>query len=356
MTKTVTLCKRCGNPIPQQAGRGRPRLYCAEGDCAAQAKRQRELRRATPGLEGALARAEELYEQIDQSMTAALAPLAEALRAETDPAQVEARLAEVRSEAAGAVAAARAERNEVTGRSESLAEELAAARIEIERLASSAEEAQVRAKEAVTARVAAVKAAEQTRAEADAQILSAREEVEAATAAREDAEASAQAALGEAKTAREDSDAARNAQAAADEAATAARGEADRARARAEQIATEAEAAVRAGQEALARADARAAALAGERDAERSRVETLLGDLAIARRDAEKAVGEAEAARQALAASADQVSALASDQRVLESKLEAASTDVQGLRGEVESWRRRALAAEVRLERPTEAD
>src|SRR5690606_41207633 len=137
--------KRCGKPIPQAGGRGRPRLYCAEGDCASQAKRQRELRRATPGLEGALARAEELYEQIEQSMTAALAPLAEALRAETDPAEVEDRIAEVRGEAAAAVAAARAERDEVTGRAAALREQLAEARAEAARNAGAAQEPRARA-------------------------------------------------------------------------------------------------------------------------------------------------------------------------------------------------------------------
>jgi colicin import membrane protein len=191
LPKLVTLCKRCGTPIPQQPGRGRPRLYCADGDCASQAKRQRELRRSTPGLEGALARAEELYEQIEQSMSSALAPLAEALRAETDPAEVEARIAEVRSDAAGAVAASRAERDEVASRAGALREELATALAEVERVGAVAEASEVRAKEAVAARVAAVREAESAREE------SARALGEAAAAV-----ADRDAALGEASAAR----------------------------------------------------------------------------------------------------------------------------------------------------------
>ncbi|HZE38906.1 MAG TPA: hypothetical protein VE172_08860, partial [Stackebrandtia sp.] len=85
--KTATNCRRCGAALPQQQGRGRPRLYCDNGDCQQAAKRQRQLRRTTPGLEGALARAEDLYERAETDLAAALAPLAEALRLELDPAR-----------------------------------------------------------------------------------------------------------------------------------------------------------------------------------------------------------------------------------------------------------------------------
>ncbi|MGH8791517.1 MAG: hypothetical protein ACRDXX_02595, partial [Stackebrandtia sp.] len=92
--KTPTMCKRCGTPLPQQQGRGRPRQYCDSGDCQSAAKRQRQLRRAAPGLEGALARAEDLYERMETGMAAAIAPLGEALAAELDPARVEDKIAE----------------------------------------------------------------------------------------------------------------------------------------------------------------------------------------------------------------------------------------------------------------------
>ena len=61
-TGVVTPCKHCGAPIQQRQGRGRPKLTAQKVHCQAAAKRERELRRATPGLEGALARAEQLYE------------------------------------------------------------------------------------------------------------------------------------------------------------------------------------------------------------------------------------------------------------------------------------------------------
>ncbi|WP_156926148.1 hypothetical protein [Glycomyces arizonensis] len=347
MTKTATLCKRCGKPVPQVGGRGRPRLYCAEGDCATQAKRQRELRRATPGLEGALARAEELYEQIEQSMTAALAPLAEALRAETDPAEVEARLAEVRGEAAAAVAAARAERDEATGRSESLDEALAGAKAEVERVTGEAREAQARAKEAVEARLAALKAAE----EAGAEAASARSAAAAADAERQGALDEAEAARAAAVAARAERDRALDVRAEAEAAAVQARGEAEAVRERSEAAAAEAAAAVRAAEEALRRSDERAQALTEARDAERGRVETLLAELAVARRDAQRSAEDVETARQALAGKSGEVEALASDKRVLAAQLAAAGTErAEALRG-LDAWRERALAAEALLER-----
>ena len=82
---TVTPCKHCGAPIEQRRGRGRPKAYCPEGDCQAAAKRERELRRATPGLEGALARAEQLYERMESGLAAAIEPLAQALSRRVEP-------------------------------------------------------------------------------------------------------------------------------------------------------------------------------------------------------------------------------------------------------------------------------
>src|SRR5689334_15430025 len=101
-------CQYCGRPVPQRSGRGRPRAYCLEGDCQARAKRDRELRRAVPGLEGALARAEDLYERMEQGLASAIAPLASALDAELSPRGVEARLSAERAQAQSRVAAAMA--------------------------------------------------------------------------------------------------------------------------------------------------------------------------------------------------------------------------------------------------------
>ncbi|MEV6866682.1 hypothetical protein AB0M44_37510 [Streptosporangium subroseum] len=108
----VTPCKHCGTPIEQRSGRGRPRAYCLQGDCQAVAKREREMRRATPGLEGALARAEEFYDRMEKGMTAAIAPLAQVLADELSPAGVEAKLSAVQAEAHTRVAIARTEREQ----------------------------------------------------------------------------------------------------------------------------------------------------------------------------------------------------------------------------------------------------
>ncbi|HEV7934192.1 MAG TPA: hypothetical protein VGP70_18025, partial [Actinomadura sp.] len=109
-------CGYCGRPVPQRPGRGRPRAYCASRDCQARAKRDRELRRATPGLEGALARAEDLYERMEQGLSATIAPLAQALESELSPRGVEARVSAARAEAQTRVAAALAEREEAGDR------------------------------------------------------------------------------------------------------------------------------------------------------------------------------------------------------------------------------------------------
>ncbi|MFD1119963.1 hypothetical protein ACFQ3A_36835, partial [Sphaerisporangium aureirubrum] len=108
----VSVCKHCGAVIERGAGRGRPREYCPEKDCQAAAKREREMRRATPGLEGSLARAEELYERMEKGLAAAVAPLAQVLAQELSPAGVEARLSAVQAEAHTRVAIARAEREQ----------------------------------------------------------------------------------------------------------------------------------------------------------------------------------------------------------------------------------------------------
>src|SRR5690606_5712592 len=109
---TVSQCKHCGAPIERRPGRGRPREYCPQGDCQAAAKRERELRRATPGLEGALIRAEELYERMEKGLAAAIEPLARALAAELSPAGVEAKISAIQAEAHTRIAIARTEREQ----------------------------------------------------------------------------------------------------------------------------------------------------------------------------------------------------------------------------------------------------
>src|SRR4051812_27620365 len=111
-------CRYCGRPVPQRSGRGRPRAYCLDGDCQARAKRDRELRRAVPGLDGALARAEDLYERMEQGLTSAIAPLASALEAELSPRGVEARLSAERAQAQARVAAAMADSEQAAERAE----------------------------------------------------------------------------------------------------------------------------------------------------------------------------------------------------------------------------------------------
>ncbi|GIH97487.1 hypothetical protein Psi01_81170 [Planobispora siamensis] len=108
----MTPCKHCGTPIEQRPGRGRPRSYCAQGDCQAAAKRERELRRATPGLEGTLARAEEFYERMEKGMASVIEPLARVLAEELSPAGVEAKLSAMQAEAHTRVAIARTEREQ----------------------------------------------------------------------------------------------------------------------------------------------------------------------------------------------------------------------------------------------------
>src|SRR4051794_37203376 len=146
-------CRYCGRPVPQRSGRGRPRAYCLDGDCQARAKRDRELRRSVPGLEGALARAEDLYERMEQGLAAAIAPLASALDAELSPRGVEARLSAERANAQSRIAAAMAAGEEAAERAEQ-------AHAEAERAGERAVQAERRAEDADAARAEAQEAAE----------------------------------------------------------------------------------------------------------------------------------------------------------------------------------------------------
>src|SRR3954452_2942930 len=141
-------CRYCGRPVPQRSGRGRPRAYCHDTDCQARAKRDREHRRAVPGLEGALARAEDLYERMEQGLAAAIGPLAAALDAELSPRGVEARVSAERAQAQARVAAAMADREEGAERADR-------ARAEAERAGERAREAERRAELAEAERSAA---------------------------------------------------------------------------------------------------------------------------------------------------------------------------------------------------------
>src|SRR4051812_44821257 len=134
-------CGYCGRPVPQRSGRGRPRAYCLDTDCQARAKRDREVRRAVPGLEGALARAEDLYERMEQGLASAIAPLASALDAELSPRGVEARLSAERAQAQSRVASAMAAGEEAAERAERAHEQA-------QQATRRAEEAERRAQEA----------------------------------------------------------------------------------------------------------------------------------------------------------------------------------------------------------------
>ncbi|MGH3376537.1 MAG: hypothetical protein ACRDP6_17535, partial [Actinoallomurus sp.] len=153
-------CQYCGRPVPQRSGRGRPRAYCLDGDCQARAKRDREVRRAVPGLEGALARAEDLYERMEQGLASAIAPLASALDAELSPRGVEARLSAERAQAESRVAAAMAS-------SEEAAEHAAQARSAADQADERARAARQQAEHAATERDAALATAEHAGAEAE---------------------------------------------------------------------------------------------------------------------------------------------------------------------------------------------
>ncbi len=156
---TTTACKHCGAPIEQPARRGRPREYCPDGDCQAAAKRERELRRATPGLEGALARVEDLYERMEKGLAAAIEPLAQVLAQELSPAGVEAKLSAIQAEAHTSVAIARAEREQAL-------EQVRLAREAAEEARREAEDARRRMEEAYGERDTAFADAETAREQA----------------------------------------------------------------------------------------------------------------------------------------------------------------------------------------------
>ncbi|MFC4062602.1 hypothetical protein ACFOWE_30250, partial [Planomonospora corallina] len=193
----VRPCKHCGRPVGQRPGRGRPRAYCPEGDCQAAAKRERELRRATPGLEGALARAEEFYERMEKGMAAAIAPLAQVLAEELSPAGVEARISAVQAEAHTRVAIARTEREQAFEQVRLAREAAEHARREREAMAAQAAEAlaerDTALRDAETAREQALAA---LREAADTERLARKAEAQARRRA-EQAEAARDAALRE---------------------------------------------------------------------------------------------------------------------------------------------------------------
>ncbi|HIV58420.1 MAG TPA: hypothetical protein H9902_10750 [Candidatus Stackebrandtia faecavium] len=183
--KQATTCKRCGAAIAQQPGRGRPRQYCESGDCQQAAKRQRQLRRSTPGLEGALARAEDLYDRIDTDLAAAIQPLAEALRAEFDPAGVEEKIAAAQRDAEARVSAARAERDDAVAHTRAAQNEAQEARSARDEAAAQREQAEDKARRAVGERDEAAAEAQQSAAERDtatAEAAQARQDAQAARA------------------------------------------------------------------------------------------------------------------------------------------------------------------------------
>ncbi|WP_244894082.1 hypothetical protein, partial [Planobispora rosea] len=250
----VTPCQHCGAPIEQRAGRGRPRAYCPQSDCQAAAKRERELRRATPGLEGALARAEELYERMEKGMAAVIAPLAQVLADELSPAGVEAKLSAVQAEAHTRVAIARAEREQAFEQVRLAREATEHARRERDAMARRAQEANAERDTALadaetareqalaalreaasTERMArnaeaeALRRAEQAEAARDAAVRELAERVEAAQAQAQQSQAqavqdrqAAERARAERDTAQQEAAAARKGRARAEQAAAAA--------------------------------------------------------------------------------------------------------------------------------------
>lgn len=268
----VTPCRHCGTPIEQRPGRGRPRAYCPQGDCQTAAKRDRELKRATPGLEGALARAEEFYERMEKGMAVVIAPLAQVLADELSPAGVEAKLSAVQAEAHTRVAIARTEREQAFEQVRLAREATGHARRERDGMARQVEEAN---------------------AERDV-------------------------ALADAETAREQALAALHEAAATERLAKHAEQEARR---RAERAETDRDAAVREMTRRVEAAEAeagqaRAVAVQEQRQAEQACVERDLAERAAeiaqeARAEAERAVVASEAKAQAFAAERDRAQARA---------------------------------------------
>ncbi|MEU8270082.1 hypothetical protein AB0B89_23355, partial [Sphaerisporangium sp. NPDC049002] len=230
----VTPCKHCGAAIERRAGRGRPKEYCPQNDCQAAAKRARELRRATPGLEGTLARAEDLYDRMEKGLAAAIAPLAQVLADELSPAGVEAKLSAVQAEAHTRVAIARTEREQAfeqvrlareatehaRRQRESMREQVREALAERDTALSDAENAREQAlaalREAATTERHAKQAAEEANRRAitaetarDQAVREMTEKVEAAGAEAKNARAEAQQARQAAEQASAERDAAR---------------------------------------------------------------------------------------------------------------------------------------------------
>ncbi|MBA3490355.1 MAG: serine/threonine protein kinase [Longispora sp.] len=103
-------CSHCGHPVPQKSSSGRPYQYCRDNDqaCLRAARSSRQRDRTSPGLAGQVNKAWELVERMELAAT----DLANSLSAELSPSGVERQAAEVRAEAATAIAAAHTERDE----------------------------------------------------------------------------------------------------------------------------------------------------------------------------------------------------------------------------------------------------
>src|SRR5690242_14513316 len=103
-------CAHCGRPVPQRAAAGRPFRYCRDndGECQRASRNNRMRHRASPGLAGEVARTWEIVDRLDQLVGS----LSEALHSELSPAGVERRLAELRAETSGRIAAAHTERDD----------------------------------------------------------------------------------------------------------------------------------------------------------------------------------------------------------------------------------------------------
>lgn len=342
MTKDETICKRCGKSIPQQTGRGRPRLYCPEGDCAQQAKKVRALRRSTPGLEGALARAEDLYEQLDASLSAAITPLAEALRYELDPAGIESKIADIKAEAHAQVQQARHERDQAVADRQERDQVNAQLTAELEQLRENLRDAQAAIKEADTKAAESAEHAQTAYADAE-QARSARQEAFSEAEHAKDAE---QEALSQAAQARDDRqralDSAHEAQSVASQAREA-----------------EASAVERAEEAQLV-----SSRLERERDRAQELSSEAQGQLQRALQAQAVAQSHAQRDRELLEfAQEDRLQAMANRDRalqdvaVLQARLETSESSrgsdeelIERLRVEVGEWTQRCVAAEARLE------
>lgn len=347
--KTATTCKRCGTPIPQQQGRGRPRLYCEGSDCQAAAKRTRALRRTTPGLEGALARAEDLYERMETELAAAIQPLAESLAAELDPAKVEEKIAQASQAADARVAAARAERDDALAKAAQASKAEAGARAEAQAAVAEAEAARSDATEhAEAAAIAEHRAvrAEQAAREAEQAAAEAGEVAAAAERARTVALAERDEAVEERDEAEARAEAAQAAQRVAQEKSAALVVERDIARAGQREAETQRMDAV----SAAAVAAAETQRLRGELETVRSEAAAQLDSVrseAAARIDA--AEHQAANARDDAAASATERDQLNGQLAALRLRLDDFRSTIQQARSESAALRERAVAAELEL-------